>query len=138
MKNKLWRATLLLSLFSLLSCATSSRTKLVTNESIAKGAVAIVSTVPSESNNTRMRIKVKHLYPADKIHSGATNYVVWVKPEGSEIFQNSGALQVDNNLEAEYVTTIPFSTFHVMVTPETGNLIQNPSGPTIFEKRIFR
>lgn len=119
-------------------CATSSRYKLNTNEELVHGASGVVSVVPSDSNNTKMRLRVKHLYPAYTIHQGASNYVVWVRPEGSERFQNIGALQVDNNLQGEYSTTIPYSAFQVMVTPEKSNTVEAPNGPSILEKRIYR
>lgn len=134
-KNSLF--CLMLTIWTV-SCATSSRYKLETNDSIAKGASGVVAVVPTDSNNTKMRVRVKHLYPAQELQSGATNYIVWVKPEGSGTFQNAGALQVDNMLQAEYATVIPFSSFELLVTPEKGNSVQKPSGPRIFSQRIIR
>lgn len=119
-------------------CATSSRYKLTANEKIAKGATGIVSIVPTDSNNTKMRVRVSHLYPAEQFQKDATNYIIWVKPEGTGTYQNVGAMQVDDLLQGEYATTIPFSSFHLLVTPEKGNLIQTPTGPAVFEKRVIR
>lgn len=119
-------------------CATSNRYKMETNDVIAKGATGTVAVVPTDMSNTKMRLRLKHLYPAEQIKSGTTNYIVWVKPEGEGTYQNVGGIQVNNNLEAEYSTTIPFSNFYILVTPEKGNAVQKPTGPNVFEKRIIR
>lgn len=120
------------------SCATSSRYRMTTNEQLVHGAAGVVSVVPSDGNNTKLRLRVKHLYPAERIESGATNYIVWVRPEGSERYQNIGALQVDNMLQGDYSTTVPYSSFQVMVTPEKSNIVESPEGPMVMEKRIIR
>ncbi|MFA6238575.1 MAG: hypothetical protein WC635_14670 [Bacteriovorax sp.] len=135
------KKTLVIGIVALMlasGCATSARYKMTTNEQIAHGATGVVSVVPTDGNNTKLRLKVKHLYPAENIQNGATNYIVWVRPAGSDRFQNVGALQVDNMLQGEYMTTVPYSSFYVMVTPEKSNIVETPSGPTILEKRIFR
>lgn len=138
MKKIKWIFLSLVALGLLSACATSTRYKMTTNDQLAHGATGIVSVVPTEGNNTKMRVNIKHLYPADKIRTGATNYILWVKPEGAGTYQNIGALQVDNNLQIEYATTVPFSSFNLIVTPEMGNSIQTPTGRAIFAKRIIR
>lgn len=133
-----WTCISLIALGLFSGCATSSRYKMTTNEQLVHGATGVVSVVPTDSNNTKMRLNIKHLYPANKIRTGATNYIVWVKPEGSGTYQNVGALQVDNMLQVEYATTVPFASFNVIVTPEAGNHIQTPTGPAVLAKRIIR
>lgn len=89
-----------------------------------------------KQDNSEITVKVKHLAPPDKIFPGATNYVVWIQPEGTDTFQNVGALNVDKDLEGKYKTTVPYKEFRVIITPEMGNMAQAPSGPAIFDQKV--
>jgi len=105
---------------------------------ITPAAQGTVVTKVDDNNNTNMEVTVKHLAPAQRVLTGATNYVVWVQPEGSAFFQNVGALQVDKNLDGSHKTTVPYKNFKVMVTPEMSTMTQTPVGPAVFEQAVMR
>lgn len=120
----------------LAGCASSKQP--MNTSAIVPGAEGTVSAKSAENDNTELTVKVKHLAPANKVATNATNYVVWVQPEGSRTFQNVGALKVNEDLEGIQTTTIPYKAFRVLVTPEPGNMAQAPSGPAIFDKHVTR
>lgn len=117
-------------------CGTSKQSMGASN--LTPAAQGMVVTKSGDNENTNMTVNVKHLAPANRVYAGATNYIVWVLPEGSSSPQNVGALQVDENLNGTHSTTIPYKNFKVIVTPEMSTMSQNPTGPTIFEQRVIR
>jgi hypothetical protein len=54
---------------------------------------------------------------ASKVATGASTYVVWIRPYNGTI-QNAGALQVSDDLLGKFNTTTPHRAFTLMVTPE--------------------
>jgi hypothetical protein len=121
---------------ALTGCASNKQN--MESSNIVPGAQGTVSAKSAENDNTELTIKVKHLAPAQKVSTNASNYIVWIQPEGSRNFQNVGALRVNDNLEGSQTTTIPYKRFKVLVTPELGAMAQSPTGPTIFEKQVSR
>lgn len=126
------------SVLTLLLAGCASDKQPMNSSAIVPGAEGVVSAKSAENDNTELTVKVKHLAPAAKVSTNATNYIVWVQPEGSRTFQNVGALKVNKDLEGIQTTTIPYKSFRVLVTPEPGNMAQAPSGPAIFDKHVIR
>lgn len=120
----------------LYSCGTTKQS-MISGENVP-AAEGIVSVKEADNDNTSMTVTVKHLAPAKKVYTGATNYVVWIKPEGASAFQNVGALQVDKNLDGTHTTTVPYKHFMVLITPELSSMGQSPTGPTVFEQQVVR
>lgn len=118
------------------SCA--SKPQVMEGSSIVPAAVGNVSVKADQNDNTNMTVKVQHLAPPQKLAVGATNYIVWIQPEGGREYQNVGALKVDRNLEGFYSTTVPYRNFKILVTPEQSTMAQNPTGPSVFQQRIVR
>jgi hypothetical protein len=135
MNIKYYLACSVLSL-TLMSCSSSKQTMEASN--IVPGAAGTVTVKSAENDNTELTVRVKHLAPAQKVATNASNYIVWIQPEGARNFQNVGALKVDKDLEGMQTTTVPYKNFKVLVTPENGTMAQNPTGPAIFEKQVYR
>ncbi|MBC7540453.1 MAG: hypothetical protein H7281_16635 [Bacteriovorax sp.] len=127
--------TFLVIMGAFAGCATKQNME---GSNVVPGAAGMVTTKEADNNNTSMTVTVKHLAPAQKIYTGATNYIVWVQPEGTDTYQNVGALQVDSDLEGKHTTTIPYRSFKVLVTPEMSSMTQSPTGPAVFEQRVMR
>jgi hypothetical protein len=131
--------TLFMSLVIIISISSCGTTKQQMEGNInVPAAEGVVSVKETDNNNTSMTVKVKHLAEARKVFSGATNYIVWIRPEGSDAYQNVGALQVDKNLEGTHTTTVPYVNFKVLITPEMSSMGQTPTGPAVFEQRVMR
>lgn len=130
---------ILACLFSLtLLVACGSQETAMQGSSIVPAAQGNVTVDSDKNNNTNMTVKVQHLAPPQKISAGATDYVVWIQPEGARNYQNVGALRVDKDLQGVYSTTVPYKNFKILVTPEVSSMVQNPSGPSVFQQNVIR
>jgi hypothetical protein len=89
-------------------------------------AVGKVEVATGDKGNRDVRIEVKHIAKADTVFSGASTYVVWLKPENGRA-QNIGVLPVDKDLNGKLETTTAFTNFVVMVTAEA---TAQPTGPS--------
>jgi hypothetical protein len=118
-----------------LGCA--SKEQMVSSD-VAPAARGELVVNEADSGNTALSLTVEHLAPAGRIDAGAKNYVVWMQPEGSNQFQNIGALTVDENLKGRHRTTVPYKAFRILVTPEPSGTVSRPSGVTIFDQSISR
>lgn len=132
---KLFKFFFLLSLGSLLftGCANTEK---VSGSRVTPGAEGKVTADKADNGGTELKIEMEHLAQPEKV--GAEHYIVWIQPEGSPAFQNLGTLQVDNDLEAEFETVIPYEEFTVLVTPERDIAALSPTGPAIFEQDMER
>lgn len=89
---------------------------------------------PGENGNVKLTLHMKHLAPPEKMTTGATVYIVWVKSTAADgKVQNVGALKPDPaTLEASFTTMTTLPEFDVMVTAEASASVQNPSGEPLF------
>jgi hypothetical protein len=105
----------------------------------AEGAVSVKD---GANGATKLEVSVKHLAPADKVATGASTYVVWLRPiatdSSSEPAQNVGALAVNKKLEGEMSTVTAYRQFDVFVTaePEPGSTA--PTGEQLLTSSIRR
>lgn len=106
------------------------------NSAVAPAAQGNVSTSVDDNGNTQLDVNVKHLAQPEKLSPGAKAYVVWVKPEGQKNYQNVGTMKVNENLEGNYQTKVPYKNFNLMITPESSMRAQAPSGTTVMEKNV--
>ncbi len=108
----------------------------VTNNAVAPAAQGIVRTQQDENGNTQVNISVKHLAKPSLVSSQASTYVVWVKPSGESSYQNIGALRVNQDLEGNYQTSVPYQNFDLIVTPERSAMARSPKGVTVIQKNV--
>ena len=107
----------------------------LTSNSHAPAAGGVVKVSSGDNNNSRITVEVHPLAPADKVHSGATTYVVWVAAPGAAP-QNVGALTLDGDLNGTLETVTPLKDFAVFVTPESAPAIASPTGPRVLEAAV--
>lgn len=132
---KILAISTLLTSFLTTACATRER---IEGTAAAPAALGEIKVDNGSGGNTDFTIKVRHLAEPERMATGATDYIVWVQPEGSRSFQNVGILAVDENLKGKYSTTIPYRRFRVVVTPEPGRLVSQPTGPAVFDQKVER
>jgi len=90
-----------------------------------------------DNGNTNLSIRVKHLAPPFKVQPDATVYVVWIQ-QPDQPRQNIGALTLNKDLEGRLDTVTPFRRFSVMVTPEPGGQVDQPSHEAVFTASVDR
>lgn len=90
----------------------------------AQGRLAVKGT---EGPNQVVDLTVQHMAPANRVKSGATAYVVWLRPDAAKEPINMGVLSVDKDLKGKLEFKTPFPKFEVFVTAEASPAIQAPS-----------
>jgi len=96
-----------------------------------------VEATAADNGNTNLSIRVSHLAPPQRMASGATVYVVWVRPRDS-VQQNVGALTLNDKLEGRLETVTPHSRFLVSITPESDGMVAGPTNVPVFTADVDR
>ena len=103
----------------------------------AQGAVSVKE---GDNGNVKLAVSVKHMAPPERVATGASSYVVWLKPlatgNENEAPQNLGALAVNKDQEGELNTTTAYRQFDLFVTaePEAGSTA--PTGEQLLSTTI--
>jgi hypothetical protein len=99
-----------------------------------------VSIRNEENNNTGIDLSVKHLARPERVSPDATTYMVWGKPAGDENAQALplGALNVDEDLNAEIKTVTPLKNFDLFITAEPAGVTNEPTGERLLWALINR
>jgi len=94
-------------------------------------AEGTVSVQDGDNGNYKVALNVKHMAPPEKVATGASSYVVWLRPLGTDTknqsAQNMGALTVNKDLEGNLTTVTPYRQFDLFVTAEP---VPNSTAPT--------
>lgn len=88
-----------------------------------------------KNGNTTLDLKVKHLAKPGNLTPPATTYVVWIQRPGVSA-ENQGQLQVNDNLEGEFKTTLPYHNFQIFITAENNPHATSPSGQEVLRQDI--
>jgi len=105
-------------------------------------ATGAVSVKDADNGNVKLEVQVKHMAPPEKVATGASSYVVWLKPlatgNDNEAPQNLGALAVNKDQEGEFNTTTAYRQFDLFVTaePQPGSI--TPTGEQLLSTTIRR
>ncbi len=100
----------------------------------AHGAVDIKV---SQNKNTHIDLKVHALAQPSSLIPPANVYVVWIQPPG-ENPKNEGQLRVDNNLNGELQTEVPYKRFKIFITAEQDPQTQTPMGIQVLSADIAK
>ena len=114
-------------------CASTSTLQNSARIPAAQGKVKVKG---EDNGNSRVRLQVKHLAPPGEIRADAQTYVVWIEPEGSNKPQNVGALQVNDEREAELEATTPHKEFNLYVTAEPSPQAETPTGEHLLSTSV--
>ena len=115
----------LTAILAMLGCATTRRLATSPTMPAAEGNVAFSAT---RNNNTRIRLRVKHLAYPEKLTPPASIYVVWIRATKDAQAQNIGALVINKNLVGELDTETPLHSFELFITAEASGQVQSPAG----------
>lgn len=96
---------------------------------------AKVQIATGEKGNRDLKLEAKHLAPAEATFSGASTYVVWLKPDDGRPV-NIGVLTPDKDDNAKLETMTPYTSFEIMVTAENTPQPTIPSGHEVASARI--
>lgn len=100
----------------------------------AEGTAKVSTT---DDGNTQIDLDVKHLAPPEKVNTGATAFVVWVKDANSETDpHNLGALKVDKDLHGSMQAVTSLRSFDLYVTAEPSATINQPSGEQLLRTNV--
>lgn len=137
-----WRRgawAVVVALTTLAACGGGAQQVRLTAAPIVPAASGTLEVRQGEHGNSRLKLKIEHLAPPDKVAPGATAYVVWVKPDVPNAEpQNIGILTVDSSLKAELQTLTPFKSFELTVTPEASPRATQPSNAPVFRSAVQR
>jgi hypothetical protein len=85
------------------------------------------------NGNVRLMVTAHHLAPPERVASGATVYVVWVRAPVADAHPvNVGAMRPDDKLDGSLETLTTLTDFDVEITAEGSPSVQNPSSAIVF------
>ena len=94
---------------------------------------------PTDNNNTRVRIHLKHMAPPQRVNPDATTYVAWAEPtKGKGRIVNLGAIKIDDDLNGGLDTQTPLRSFNLYITAEQSPTAVEPTGAKLMTARIER
>jgi len=98
----------------------------------AEGKVQVAA---EKDGNHNVKLEVDHLAPPDRVATGASTYVVWLRPANG-LPQNVGVLQVDKERKGTFGTKTPYRAFEILVTPESNPGATMPSTSPVMEASV--
>lgn len=105
----------------------------------AAGVPAASGTVKAEQDkdngNIKVDIKVDHLARPSSLTPSASDYLVWIRPNGGEAFKQ-GAIGVDKNLKGELKLETVSKDFDVFITAEQSANVTSPSDVEILSTHV--
>jgi hypothetical protein len=102
-------------------------------------AEGTVKVSPSQNNNTKVDLEVKHLARPEKVNPQAGTYMVWQKSaEQNGQIVPLGALNVDKDLTGHLQTVTPMKDFEIFVTAEPSATVAKPSGDKLLWTSVSR
>lgn len=88
-----------------------------------------------DNGNIKLDIKVDHLATPSSLTPSATNYLVWIRPNGGEAIKQ-GAIGVDKNLSGELKLETVSRDFDVFITAEQSENATFPSSVEVLSTHV--
>src|SRR5580692_4479677 len=88
-----------------------------------------------DNGNNKLQIKVEHLARPSSLTPSATNYLVWIRPNGGDALKQ-GAVGVDKNLSGELTVETVAKDFDLFITAEQSNSVTVPSSIEVLHTHI--
>ena len=128
---------MLLSFF--LACAHTQKGQVMQVSTAQPAAVAKVDLGTTQNGDTSVDMKVERLSEPSRMSPGATTYVVWARPSSGDMHvQKIGSLKVDDKLNGELRTVVPYQDFQLFVTVENSGGVLKPSGDPLVWTMVQR
>lgn len=125
-------AAVLLAVLFLSACGSPKATLEATKTNpAALGEVRLED--KDDNGNNVIQIDVDSLSAPSKIDDSLTVYVVWIKPEGGDAYQNFGRLKIDDEQRGKISFTTPHKSFDVLVTAEEKVDVKTPSNYIVLQ-----
>lgn len=104
----------------------------------APGADAfIVADVNESQHQTQLEVEIKNLAPAERVASGATNYVAWYRSSSKANWSRIGGVQLDaDSREGKVVGSVPETAFDLSISAESTDAPASPGTDIVFAQRI--
>lgn len=135
---KSWRvgALIIVVLWLLAGCATQKSTHATVPGEATPAATGEVAVERDNNNNVVVQLDVEHFPPPELLANDLTTYVVWVRPQGQESYQNMGQLQIGEDRSAKTSFITPYDRFDLIVTAEASSRETSPSEHVIIQSRV--
>jgi hypothetical protein len=101
------------------------------------GSQGTVQAKGDGNGNTSLSLRVQHLAPPSQAAADATVYVVWIQAHGAAK-HNIGALSLNDKREGSLDTVTPHRRFLLVVTPEPGGQVEQPTHEPVFTTQVER
>lgn len=88
-----------------------------------------------DNGNTKLEIKVDHLARPSSLTPSASDYLVWIRPNGGEALKQ-GAIGVDKNLSGELTVETVSKNFDVFITAEQSDGATFPSNVEVLRTHV--
>jgi|SRR5580698_3900096 hypothetical protein len=100
------------------------------------GATGTVKADKAKDNgNIKLDIKVDHLARPSSLTPSADSYLVWIRPNGGDVFKQ-GAIGVDKNLNGELKLETVSKDFDVFITAEQSDSVTSPSSVEVLRTHV--
>lgn len=114
-----------------------ARTYTLVATSLDPGATGTVDAkADKNTGNTAVTVKVEHLARPALLTPAASEYVVWIEPQGGQP-ASEGVLQVGDSEKGKVKATTTASKFTVLVTAESNPYPQSPSKRVVLHGNIL-
>jgi hypothetical protein len=100
------------------------------------GADAHVQVENIEGGNHLITITVRNLTPPDRLGSGNTAFVVWIRQEGGATSMVSGLAYQPDQRTGRATATTPAAHFTLLITAERSTQVTQPSDFVVFQQNI--
>ena len=89
-----------------------------------------------ENENSYVEIAVKHMAPPELLAEQYATYVVWLRPQGEEGWNNIGQLKIDDDRVGALRSPTPYTRFDVIVTAESRADVTTPSSAVVLRGNV--
>ena len=100
------------------------------------GADAHVQVETIEGGNHLITISVRNLTPPDRLGSGNTAFVVWIRQEGGATSMISALAYQPDQRTGRATATTPAARFTLMITAERSAQVTQPSDFVVFQQNV--
>jgi hypothetical protein len=100
------------------------------------GADAHVQVETIEGGNHLITISVRNLTPPERLGSGNTAFVVWIRQEGGATSMISALAYQPDQRTGRATATTPAAHFTLMITAERSAQVAQPSDFVVFQQNV--
>ncbi len=134
MKTVLILLTLVLSMFTIISCSKKITFNTSAVVPAARGEVAFKM---DKNKNFEIHLELSYLAEPERLQPAKKAYVVWMVPEGSDTPINLGRVIVTSKLKIAFETVSSSKPKRIFITAEDDASTQTPGSMMVLETSTF-